>query len=187
MMESDNGNNGHGQVTEALKKLTGKGANINIFFLDLGPEVRAEIRELKAALKDLAEGNLDKTITRKIVRNAFSMGGKGVAPANGDPRPPADSDLSLLSPKERQLLTTHAWSAEDLVTALTLCQWDRKETALRFKRNYQSMRVSILRNHIKPPSGEWPRGRLDNDRRGGWRKKLRTELPATVRKDPTPV
>jgi hypothetical protein len=173
--EVPDGDNGKGQIAEALRRLTGARPCIQIFLLDVGPEVRKEIQELKDALKELVETNLDRTITKRVVREAFSMGKNEIPEARLPEAETPKPDLSLLTPKERHLLTTRKWSPEDIVGALTLCNWDRKATAQRFQRNYDSLRVAISRNKITPPSGVWPAG---PPTRGqiGWRKQLRNEL-----------
>jgi hypothetical protein len=164
--EVPEGDNGKGQIAEAMRRLTGERPCIQIFLLDVGSEVRKEIQELKAALKEMVETNLDRTITKQVVRDAFSLGKNDLPEARLPEAETPKPDLSLLTPKERHLLTTRKWSPEDIVGALTLCNWDRKATAERFQRNYESLRVGIHRNKIAPPSGVWPPGPPTKGRKG---------------------
>lgn len=169
-MGEDNGNSGKGQIAKALERLTGSGSNINIFFLDIGPEVREEIRILKETLKDLAQANLDRTVTKQIVRDAFSMG-KSEVSGPILPKPEAPKvDETILSQAERRLLTISKWSREEAEEALVLCNWDREAAAKKFHRNYAALCYGIRRHAITPPGGEWLRRK----------KVLRTDLPASM-------
>jgi hypothetical protein len=160
------GDNGKGQLAEAIGKLVGP-TSINIFFLDLTPDVRKEIRELKEVLRDLAQSNLDQTINAKIVREAFSMSKKKHTTLIISKTEISEPKGTLLSSEETRLIVAKIWSAEDFASALKHCEWDRRLVASRFGRNYAAILIALRKHGIEHPDGHWPRKR----------KVLRSELP----------
>jgi hypothetical protein len=150
----DNGNGEKGQIAKVLERLTGTGSSINIFFLDLGPEMRQEIRDLKEALKDLAQVNLDRTVTKQIVRNAFSMGKAEVLPPVLPMPEPPTADGRVLTPAERRLLTRRNYLKLDLIEVLAMHGWDRRKVATKYNRSFVSIGHAIRRFGIEPPGGK---------------------------------